>query len=147
MYDVVFNLNLEKNREQSERLATLASIDLESGIPANRIVLAGFSQGGVIALHLAPRFGHKLAGVLALSTYMCEPDLLAKDAIDINRDTPIMMAHGEQDEVVPVFMGNAAYNTLKENNFDVTWQTYTMQHNVCMQEIRDISSWLQKLLA
>ncbi len=133
-------------QESSAQVEQLINTQIESGIPANRIVLAGFSQGGVIALHLASRFSQKLAGVLALSTYMCEPDLLAKDAIDINRDTPIMMAHGEQDEVVPVFMGNAAYKTLKENNFNVTWQTYTMQHNVCMQELKDIGEWLKKVL-
>ena len=57
-----------------------------------------------------------------------------------------MMAHGEQDEVVPVFMGNAAYEVLKGNGFDVTWQTYMMQHNVCMEELNDISAWLQKVL-
>ena len=84
---------------------------------------------------------------MALSTYMCEPSLLAQEATDVNRDIPIMMAHGEQDEVVPIFMGNAAYKTLTENGFNATWQTYTMQHNVCMQEISDISVWLQKVLA
>jgi phospholipase/carboxylesterase len=101
----------------------------------------------VIALHLAPRFSQQFAGVLALSTYMCEPSLLASEATDTNRATPIMMAHGDQDEVVPVFMGNAAFKTLSDNGFNATWQTYTMQHNVCMQELNDISAWLQKVLA
>jgi len=122
----------------------IKSLDFKS-----RADLGGVQESSaqeVIALHLASRFSQKLAGVLALSTYMCEPDLLAKDAIDINRDTPIMMAHGEQDEVVPVFMGNAAYNALKENNFNAIWQTYTMQHNVCMQELTDIGVWLKKVL-
>lgn len=68
------------------------------------------------------------------------------EAKDTNRETPIMMAHGEQDEVVPVFMGNAAFKTLSESGFNATWQTYTMQHNVCMQELNDISAWLQKVL-
>ena len=77
---------------------------------------------------------------------MCEPALLSSEALDVNRETPIMMAHGEQDEVVPVFMGNAAFKTLNECGFKATWQTYTMQHNVCMQELNDISAWLQKLL-
>ncbi|MEE3129498.1 MAG: carboxylesterase, partial [Pseudomonadota bacterium] len=79
-------------------------------------------------------------------TYMCEPSLLGSEAKDTNRETPIMMAHGEQDEVVPVFMGNAAFKTLSESGFNATWQTYTMQHNVCMQELNDISAWLQKVL-
>ncbi len=134
-------------QESADLVEQLVSAQIESGIPANRIVLAGFSQGGVIALHLAPRVSQKLAGVLALSTYMCEPSRFEQEALDVNRETPIMMAHGEQDEVVPVTMGNAAFNTLKNNAFNVTWQTYTMQHNVCMQEVSDISAWLQKILA
>ncbi|WDT86286.1 alpha/beta hydrolase [Alteromonas sp. 009811495] len=134
-------------KESADQVEQLIQAQIDSGIPANRIVLAGFSQGGVIALHLAPRFSQQFAGVLALSTYMCEPSLLASEATDTNRATPIMMAHGDQDEVVPVFMGNAAFKTLSDNGFNATWQTYTMQHNVCMQELNDISAWLQKVLA
>ncbi len=125
----------------------LIDAEIANGIAPERIVLAGFSQGGVIALHLLPRIAKKIAGVIALSTYMCEPSRLPKEATDINKSTPVMMAHGDQDEVVPVFMGNAAYQALKDNGFNVTWQTYTMQHNVCMQELNDISVWLQKVLA
>jgi phospholipase/carboxylesterase len=138
--------DLEGVKESAEQVEQLIKAQIESGIKAERIVLAGFSQGGVIALHLAPRFSQKLAGVMALSTYMCEPALLSSEALDVNRETPIMMAHGEQDEVVPVFMGNSAFKTLNECGFKATWQTYTMQHNVCMQELNDISAWLQKLL-
>ena len=138
--------DLEGVKASAEQVEQLIKAQIESGIPSERIILAGFSQGGVIALHLAPRFAHKLAGVLALSTYMCEPSLLSNEGKDINRDTPIMMAHGEQDEVVPVFMGNAAFKTLSECGFNATWQTYTMQHNVCMQELNDISAWLQTRL-
>ena len=84
---------------------------------------------------------------MALSTYLCEPDNLAERAVDVNKSTPIMMAHGEQDEVVTVFLGHAAHKILSENGFNATWQTYTMQHNVCWQEIQDISQWLQQVLA
>lgn len=133
-------------QESAEQVEQLIQAQIDNGIPANRIVLAGFSQGGVIALHIAPRIKHKFAGVLALSTYMCEPTLLVNDAQNTNKTTPIMMAHGEQDEVVPVFMGNAAFEVLKGNGFDVSWQTYMMQHNVCMEELNDISAWLQKVL-
>jgi len=139
--------DLDGVKASAEQVEQLIQAQIDSGIPANRIVLAGFSQGGVIALHIAPRFKHQFAGVLALSTYMCEPTLLANEAQDTNKTTPILMAHGEQDEVVPVFMGNAAYEVLKGNGFDVTWNTYTMQHNVCMQELSDISAWLQKVLS
>ena len=145
--DMSSRADLEGVLESANQVEALIQSQIEQGIPANRIVLAGFSQGGVISLHLAPRFNQKLAGVLALSTYMCEPERLKNEANDINRDTPIMMAHGEQDNVVPVFLGHAAYNTLVNNGFNVTWQTYTMQHNVCMQELTDISNWLQNVLA
>ena len=129
------------------KIEQLINAQIEQGIPANKIVLAGFSQGGVVSLHLAPRFNQKLAGILALSTYMCEPALLADEAVEANRNTPVMMAHGELDDVVPVAMGSAAYKTLTDNNFNATWQTYPMQHNVCMQELTDISAWLQKILS
>ena len=139
--------DLDGVEESAAQVEQLINAQIDSGIPANRIVLAGFSQGGVIALHLAPRFNAKLAGVLALSTYLCEPSLLANQANDINKETPVMMAHGDQDEVVPVFMGSAAFKTMTENGFNATWQTYTMQHNVCMQELNDISAWLQSVLS
>ena len=106
--------DLEGVKESAAQVEALIEAQIESGIPSERIVLAGFSQGGVIALHLAPRYANKFAGVIALSTYMCEPSLLGSEAKDTNRETPIMMAHGEQDEVVPVFMGNAAFKTLSE---------------------------------
>ncbi|MDP6882486.1 MAG: alpha/beta fold hydrolase, partial [Alteromonas macleodii] len=116
--------DLEGVKESAAQVEALIQAQIESGIPSERIVLAGFSQGGVIALHLAPRYANKFAGVIALSTYMCEPSLLGSEARDTNRETPIMMAHGEQDEVVPVFMGNAAFKTLSESGFNATWQTY-----------------------
>lgn len=133
--------------ESAEQVSALIDAQIASGIPANRIVLAGFSQGGVIALHLAPRLDKELAGVMALSTYLCEPSLLGEQAKESNRHIPFFFAHGNQDEVVPMFMGNAAYKTLKDNGFNATWKSYTMQHNVCMQEVNDISAWLQNVLA
>lgn len=133
--------------QESAALAEqLVEDQIAKGIPAHRIVLAGFSQGGVIALHLSTRIKHKLAGVMALSTYMCEPQLLAAEKSDANITTPFFVAHGEQDEVVPVFMGNAAYKVLTENGFNASWTTYMMQHNVCMQEIKDIAAFLNQVL-
>ena len=134
-------------KESAEQVSALIDAQIDSVIPANRIVLAGFSQGGVVALHLAPRLDKQLAGVMALSTYLCEPGLLSEQAKETNRHIPFFFAHGNQDEVVPMFMGNAAYKTLKDNGFNATWKSYTMQHNVCMQELNDISAWLQNVLA
>lgn len=139
--------DIDGAKESAAQIEALIQQQVDKGIPHEKIVLAGFSQGGVIALHLATTYGHKVAGIMALSTYLCEPDNLADRAVDVNKSTPIMMAHGEQDEVVPVFLGNAAYKILTENGFNATWQTYAMQHNVCWQEIQDISNWLQKILA
>lgn len=133
--------------ESAQQVEALIEAEHKKGIPYDRIVLAGFSQGGVIALHLGARFGHKLAGILALSTYMCEPENLAAQSVDVNKQTPIMMAHGEQDEVVPVFLGHTAYKTLVDNGFDASWTTYTMQHNVCLNELNDISAWLTSVLS
>lgn len=133
-------------RESAEQVSELIDAEIASGVPAEKIVLAGFSQGGVIALHLGPRLDKKLAGIMALSTYMCEPTLLKAEALKFNQQTPIFMAHGEQDEVVPVIMGKSAFTTLQHQGYDVSWQSYPMQHNVCMAEIHTISAWLQARL-
>ncbi|MEM5499421.1 dienelactone hydrolase family protein [Paraglaciecola mesophila] len=129
--------------ESAKQVEALIDAEIANGTPAERIVLAGFSQGGVIALHLGTRINKKLAGIMALSTYMCEPETLTSEASDANKSTPILMAHGQQDNVVPVFMGNAAYKVLEENGYPVTWQDYPMQHSVCLEEINHISAWLQ----
>lgn len=133
--------------DSAVQVERLIESQIAKGIPAERILLAGFSQGGVIALHLATRYARKLAGVMALSTYMCEPDRLASEASDVNRDTPIMMAHGEQDEVVPMVLGQMAYEALKSSHFTVSWHSYTMQHNVCLQELNDISRFISDRFA
>ncbi len=134
-------------RESAELVTQLIETEIASGVPAHKIVLAGFSQGGVIALHLGPRLQHTLGGIIGLSTYMSEPSLLAAEAVTANANTPIFMAHGAQDNVVPVSMGQAAYETLQANGYPVSWHTYPMQHNVCMDELNAISQWLQERLA
>ncbi|NMH59858.1 alpha/beta hydrolase [Alteromonas ponticola] len=132
--------------ESSAQVRRLIEKQITNGIPANRILLAGFSQGGVIALHEGTRFNQSLAGIMALSTYMCEPEKLAGEAHAANKQTPIFVAHGEQDEVVPAFLGNTAFKVLKENGYNCTWHTYNMQHNVCMAEINDISAFINRVL-
>ena len=133
--------------ESAAMVEKLIEQEMAKGIPSERILLAGFSQGGVIALHLGTRFHLPLAGILALSTYMSEADKLQHEAHEANKNTSIMCAHGTQDEVVPVFMGKAAYQVLADNGFDVSWQEYPMQHNVCLEELKDISDWLLKRLS
>ncbi|MBQ4834102.1 carboxylesterase [Pseudoalteromonas sp. MMG010] len=144
-YDIK-SLDLDKRadeqgvRESAYLVEQLIDQEVESGIPANKIILAGFSQGGVISLHLAPRYKHKLAGVMALSTYMCVPEKLANEAVQ--RDLNIFMAHGRQDNVVPFEAGKHAFDVLSTHNMEVSWQDYPMAHQVCMQELQAIAQWL-----
>ena len=138
--------DLEGVLESAHEVEKLLDAEMEKGIPAEKIVLAGFSQGGVIAYHLGLRLDKPLAGILALSTYMCKPEQLGNEAHDANRNTPIFVGHGQDDEVVPMSMGRAAYEVLQKNNYQAQWQDYPMQHNVCLQELKDISTWLKQRL-
>ncbi|MGJ8680216.1 alpha/beta hydrolase [Paraglaciecola sp.] len=134
-------------KESAALIQQLIEAEIAQGIPANKIILAGFSQGGVVALHLGTRYEHKLAGIMSLSSYMCEPEKLTAEAHNANKNTDIFVAHGQQDDVVPIAMGNAAFKTLESNGYPVSWKDYMMQHNVCVQELNDISAWLQKQLS
>lgn len=133
-------------RESAEQVEQLIEAEISNGVPPEKIILAGFSQGGVIALHLGPRFSKSLGGIMGLSTYMCQPELLAGEAHPANQQTPVFMAHGEMDDVVPIAMGKAAYDTLTANQYNVSWQSYRMKHNLNMDEINAISQWLQARL-
>ncbi len=144
-----FNQRADRDgvNESADAVRALIEAEQQKGVPYERILLAGFSQGGVIALHLATRFEHKLAGVMALSTYLCQPETLADECTEVNKDVPILCAHGQQDEVVPMFLGHTAFKVLEQNGFKVQWKEYLMQHNVCPQEINDISAFLQSTLS
>lgn len=132
--------------ESANQVRQLIESEMAKGIPSERIVLAGFSQGGVIAYYLGTQFEHKLAGMLTLSTYMCEAEKTSQLAHEANKQTPVMVAHGQFDEVVPMFMGKAAFKVMEDIGYPVAWHEYPMQHNVCEQELADISAWLQKVL-
>ena len=117
------------------------------GIAARRIVIAGFSQGGAVALQTGLRHPHRLAGVMALSTYLPLAESFASEATQENRGTPLFMAHGTQDGVVPYAMGARSRDLLIEQGYDVEWHEYPMQHSVCLEEIEHIGAWLTKVLA
>lgn len=138
--------DVEGVRASAAAVEALIEAEMAKGIPASRIILAGFSQGGVIALHLGPRFQHTLAGIMALSTYLSEPEKLADEAHSANANTPILFAHGQHDDVVPMFLGHAACKVFEQNGYAVTWKDYMMQHNVCHPQLRDISAWIQEKL-
>jgi phospholipase/carboxylesterase len=128
---------------QSQTLVTqLIAQENDRGIPSNRIVLAGFSQGGAIALHTSVRHKQLLAGVLALSTYLPLKANLAAEKLLANQHTPIFMAHGVDDQVITLETARAARDELLAQNFSVDWREYAMPHSVCNAEINDIGEFL-----
>ena len=134
--------------ESSARIvAGLIAAQRDQGIAAQRIVLAGFSQGGAIALHAGLRHPERLAGIIALSTYLAVPDGLAAAVSDANRELPIFLAHGSQDPVVPLAASERARVLLRALGYRVQCHTYPMAHSVCGEELRDISCWLEDVLA
>lgn len=132
---------------QSEQyLAGLIQNELDRGIASDKIVLAGFSQGGAIALHTAARYPKKLAGVLALSTYLPVKARLATEAHQANLATPIFMAHGRYDDIISLEKAQLSRLSLEQAGFTVLWHEYAMAHNVCAEEIHAIHLFLKGLL-
>jgi phospholipase/carboxylesterase len=109
-------------------------------------VLAGFSQGGAIALQTGLRYPEKLAGIMALSCYLPCSDSFAAEAAAANAKTPVLIAHGTQDPVVGYAMGQNTHDVLVKSGYPVEWHEYPMQHSVCMEEVRDIGSWLTRVM-
>lgn len=133
-------------RESARRVDTYIAREKDAGIAANRIVVAGFSQGGAIALHAGLRYPERLGGILALSTYLPLRNTVAAEAATANRDVPILMCHGTYDGIVPAAMGVASRDTLLKLGHQVEWRTYPIEHSVSAAEIVDISRWLQARL-
>jgi phospholipase/carboxylesterase len=133
-------------RESGQQLHDLVAREEASGIPAERTLLAGFSQGGAIALHAGLRYPRRLAGILALSTWLPLADTLANEGTAVNRSVPIMMAHGVQDPVVPLGLAERSRDTLRQTGYAVDWYTYQMSHAVCSQEVQAIRSWMVNVL-
>lgn len=115
---------------------------IAQGIPAENIILAGFSQGGAISYYTALRTQHKLAGVLAMSTYMLFAEQLPEERSEVNQNTPFFSSHGTRDPVVAVNLGEQAVETLKTLGYSTQWKTYPMEHQVVMEQIQDIGSWI-----
>lgn len=133
-------------RESEGVVKQLIEQQLEQGIAASKIVIAGFSQGGAIALHTGVRYPQRLAGIMALSTYLPLRASVAAEASQANRDIPILMCHGAHDPVVPPQLGEASRDVLQGLGYRIEWHTYPMEHSVCMEEIAEISRWLQARL-
>jgi len=134
-------------RVSQQSVEALLAREKARGVAAQRIVLAGFSQGGAIALQTGLRYGERLAGVMALSTYVPLADTLALEAHPANREVPIFMAHGSADPMIPCARARASRDLLLQQAYAVEWHEYPMQHSVCPQEIADIGAWLRRVLA
>ena len=136
------SINLESFFESVGYLKELIGDELKTGMPADRIVLAGFSQGGGVALHTGLRYEKRLAGILALSTFLHTNDTLPTEQSAVNQDIPIMMAHGTWDPVVPIKNAIRTKQELTRLGYVVSWHEYPMEHTVCIEEIQQIRSWL-----
>jgi len=129
--------------KSSALLEELIRLEIERGIEPDRIVIAGFSQGGAVAIHTALQTEHRIAGLMALSTYMALPEDAQSAAC--RKDLPIFMAHGSFDPVLQIDWGRSSADKLTENGYTVDWHEYPMAHAVCPQEIADISQWLSNI--
>jgi phospholipase/carboxylesterase len=133
-------------RASQARVEALIGRERSRGIAPGAIVLAGFSQGGAMALHTGLRHPEPLAGILALSTYLPLPDTLAQEASQANRNLPIFMAHGTQDPLIPLSWAARSRDHLTSLGYAVEWHEYPMPHSVCAEEITDVGAWLRAVL-
>jgi phospholipase/carboxylesterase len=131
-------------RESTAILEALIAREQERGVAAEKIVIAGFSMGGAIAINTALHTTHTLAGLMALSTYLPLPGEV--DGSSGSRELPVFMAHGSFDPMLPMQWGRLSANKLEQTGFDVEWREYPMAHAVCPQEIADIRDWLLRVL-
>lgn len=150
-YDILGNDIAKREDEKGLRISQAAVEGLieqekSRGIAANRIVLAGFSQGCAIALQVGLRHPEKLAGLLCLSGYVPLHATLTAERHNANHETPIFMAHGRGDQVIPIDRAEISRDFLKTLGYTVEWHEYMMQHSVCVEEIDDISVWLKRIL-
>ncbi len=147
-YDIL-SLDFSQRREAPDGVLASATqvealIERENarGVPDCQLILAGFSQGGAIALHTALRHPSRLAGIMALSTYVPLADTVEAEAHPANRETPIFQAHGRHDGVIPHDFGKQSADRLTALGYPLEWHSYAMDHGLCLQELRDIERWI-----
>ena len=144
--DIVSKQDEAGLRASAAEVQALIAREVALGVPASRIVLGGFSQGGVMALLTGVRAPQRLAGLLDMSGYLALAPATAAERSEANRDVPIFMGHGRQDGVVPIAAGLASRDTLAGLGYAVEWHDYPIQHGVSPEEERDIHRWLVKVL-
>lgn len=135
----------EQLRASAQAVCDLIQREIERGVNAEHIVVAGFSQGGAVAYEAALSYPQRLGGLLALSTYLATHDSIQLSAA--NRQLPILIQHGSQDPVVPEALGKLAYNWLADKGYAAKYQSFPMQHQVCQEQIVAINQWLQEVFA
>ena len=135
--------DLEGVRDSADQVRALVARENERGVPTGQIILAGFSQGGAIALHTALRYPESFAGVMALSCYLVDEASLERERDEANNAVPIFQAHGSDDPMVPMQRGIEARDRLLELGYAVEWRAYPMGHEVHPQEIQDIGAWIR----
>jgi phospholipase/carboxylesterase len=144
--DLTNRADLAGVRQSQAQIEALVERETARGIRAERIVLAGFSQGGAVALYTGLRHAERLAGIMVLSAYLISPDALAGEATAANRSVPIFMAHGTADPMVRFQWGEASKRLLEAGGYNVEWHDYRMEHSLCFEEVEAIGAWLLKVL-
>ncbi|MEC7816767.1 MAG: dienelactone hydrolase family protein [Pseudomonadota bacterium] len=148
-YDILaMDINRKVDAEQLRKSADLVAEFIESekarGVPSERIIIGGFSQGGAVAYELALRHPERLGGVFALSTYFATADTI--ELSEANRKLPVFIAHGDYDPIVPVSLGQSALSTLQGLGYEPEYHTYGMEHSLCLEEVRDLDRFLGQLI-
>jgi phospholipase/carboxylesterase len=133
-------------RQSQEMIEALIAKEETRGVPMSRVVIAGFSQGGVIALQTGLRQPERLAGVMSLSAYLPLKQKVEKERNTANKEVPIFLGHGIADTMVPLSLGTASRDQLLKLGYDVDWHQYPMPHSVCAEELEDVSAWLTRVL-
>lgn len=146
IYELSINRNIDvpQIEASSQQIANLIQQQLDTGMTSERIIIAGFSQGGAVAYHTALSYPKKLAGLLALSTYLATQEQITYHPANLH--LPISIMHGTQDPVVPEVLGQMATKALTEKGYQAQYHTYPMAHQVCMPQIVQIGQWFNQLL-
>ncbi len=150
-YDIL-EMSIERKIDVDGLLKSVQQIDaliqreIDRGIASDRIVLAGFSQGGAVAYHAALCYPKPLAGLMTLSTYMATAELIEQQRSDINRNIPVVIHHGTADDVVPISLGTQATEKLQQLGYQPQWHSWPIDHGLCLEEVESIGEWLVRTL-
>ena len=139
--------DLEGLQASSDLVTALIHQEVARGIPADQILLGGFSQGGALSLYLGLRYPSRLAGIVGLSTYLPEASRVHAERSEANRNTRVFMGHGLHDPMVSVQFGDSSRQLLEELGYPLTWRTYPMQHSICEPEMRDLAEFFVSCLS